>query len=109
VSPLIEITAVGALITPEGSDRPRNRSRGDQVAVSEKDAARLVGRGTAIIVDAPARAPGEFDPEAPLPDLRKFAADHDPPIELRDARSKAMVIEDIEAALTDPESEAPDG
>lgn len=113
MSPLVRIKAVGALVLVEGSDRARPVAYGAQINLSEKDAQRLVASGTAELVGPQDVAPnaeaenpdgGAIDLDAlTVPELRKFADARR--IELRDGRTRALIMEDIEAALTDPESE----
>ncbi len=115
---LVEITAVGAMVKPSGDDRYRPKVRGDRVDVDEAVALRLVGHGTAVIVDS--TQPAE-DAEAEQPDagvidletatitqLRKFANARRIP-GIGSLRTRPEIVEAIEAALTDPESEDDDG
>jgi hypothetical protein len=117
MSPVVEIIGVGAYIVPADSDRPRAYVRGDRLVLSDEDAAGYAAAGVVRVADqdtvaehAEAEQPDGgviFDPDWSLPVMRKFADQRR--ITLRDARSKAMVTEDIEAALTDPDSEDGDG
>ncbi len=110
---VIEIIGVGAFIKPVDSDRYRAYVTGDRLVVSEEDAARYVAAGAArpagddtVAENAEAEQPDGgviFDPEWSLPLMRKFADARR--ITLRDARSRSLVVEDIEAALTDPDEE----
>lgn len=109
MSPLIRLIGVGGLIKATGSDRYRPYVRGDEINVTDDDAAAYVGQGVAVLVDpliaedAELEQPGPpvvFDPDWSLPELRKFADDRR--IALRNARSKGLVIEDIQLALNPP-------
>ncbi len=51
--PVVEITAVGALLREEGSDRIQPVGRGTRLSVSQEDADRLTRHNTAKLVDAP--------------------------------------------------------
>ncbi len=117
MSPLVEVTGVGALIKPSDSDRYRPYTRGDKVDVSDEDAARLVAQGGVAWVDdtvaenAEEEAPqpgaigvSDLDLEeggTPVTELRKFASDRR--INLHGATRRPEIVEAIEASLTDPE------
>ncbi len=118
--PRIRITAVGGLVKATTSDRYRPVMRGDEVHVSDEDAARLVGHGQAELVDTSAPAenaeaeqpqPGaiavtDLDLEeggTPVAELRKFASARR--INLHGATRRPEIVEAIEASLTDPETE----
>ncbi len=117
MSPLVEITAVGALVMPEGADRYRPATRGDRVNVSDEAARLLIGNGQAIEVDdtvaehAEEQAPqpgavavSDIDLEeggTSVAELRKFASARR--INLQGATRRPEIVEAIEASLTDPE------
>ncbi len=117
MSPLVEVTGVGALIKPADSDRYRPVTRGDRVDVSDEDAGRLVAQGAVTLVDdttaehAEAEQPqpgaisvSDLDLEeggTPVTELRKFASDRR--INLHGATRRPEIVEAIEASLTDPE------
>ena len=113
MSPVVEIIGVGAWITPADSDRPRAYVRGDRLTLSDEAAAGYAAARVVRIADddtvaehAEAEQPDGgviFDPDWSLPVMRKFADARR--ITLRDARSRSLVVEDIEAALTDPDPE----
>ncbi len=112
MSTQVRITAVGALVKGEDSDRYRPLIRGARVVVSDEDAARMVADGTAEIIDgsvaanAEAEQPdaGAFDLDAlTVKELHRFADTRR--IDLGGARLKPEIIEAIEGALTDPETE----
>lgn len=118
MSPLVEITAVGGLVKAEDSDRYRPVVQGQQIAVSDEDAARYVSQGTARLVDDTVAEDAE--PEAPQPGaipvsdldleeggtpiavLRKFASERR--IDLQGASRRPEIVEAIRASLG-PESE----
>ncbi len=110
--PLVEITAVGAMVKPEGDDRYRPKARGDRVTVDEDSARALVSQGAAVIVDDGVAENAEAEhldggahdlDDLTVVELRKFADKRR--IDLGGARLKPEIIEAIEGALTDPESE----
>lgn len=120
MSPLVEVTGVGALIKPSDSDRYRPYTRGDRVDVSDEDAQRLVGQGGVTLVDDAVAAHAEAEepqPGAlavsdldleeggtPVAELRKFANARR--INLHGATRRPEIVEAIEASLTDPEGGA---
>ncbi len=113
----MEVIGVGALIKPSDSDRYRPYAHGDQVNVSDEDAARLVAQGGVKVVDdtvaenAEAEQPqpgalavSDLDLEeggTPVTELRKFANARR--INLHGATRRPEIVEAIEASLTDPE------
>lgn len=118
MSPLVEVTGVGAFIKPADSDRYRPFTHGDRVSVSEEDAARLVAAGGIALVDASAPAENA-EGEAPDPgaiavsdldleeggtsvvELRRFASARR--INLQGATRRPEIAAAIEASLTDPD------
>ena len=109
MSPLVQITAVGALVMEEDSDRYRPKQRGDIVNLSQLDADRFVADNTGKLVDGRDPAPhaeaenpdgGAHDLDSmTVAELRKFADDRQ--IELSDGRSRALITRDITAAMAD--------
>jgi hypothetical protein len=120
VSPLVQITAVGALVKPADSDRYRPYAHGDRAFVSDEDARRLVGAGQAEVIDDTVALDAEAEqpqPGAhvvsdidlseggtPVAELRKFASARR--INLRGATRRPEIVEAIEASLNDPEGGA---
>lgn len=110
--PEIQITAVGALVRPEGDDAYRPKTRGDRVNVSDEDARRMIGHGTAVLVDQSVADDAEepqpmggqaIDLDAmTVPELRQFADDRR--IRLKGATRRPEIIGMIQAALENPEA-----
>lgn len=119
MSPLVEVTGVGALIKPADSDRYRPYTHGDRVAVSDEDAARLAAQGGVAVVDDTVAANAEAEqpqPGAiavsdldleeggtPVAELRKFASDRR--INLHGATRRPEIVEAIEASINDEDGE----
>lgn len=117
MSPLVQITAVGALLKSEDSDRYRPYARGARVMVSDEAARMLVGNGQADLVDPDAPAENA-EAEQPQPgaipvsdldlaeggtsvaELRKFASARR--INLQGATRRPEIVEAIEDGLTNP-------
>lgn len=114
--PLVEITAVGAMVKPEGDDRYRPKARGDRVNVDEDTARALVSQGAAAIVDG--RVAEHAEDEQPdagaidlneggstIAELRKFANARRPVIDVGSLRTRPEIVAAIEDSLTSPDDE----
>ena len=113
MSPLVEVTGVGALIKPSDSDRYRPYTRGDRVDVSEEDAQRLAAQGAVKVVDdtvAENAEEGAPQPGAiavsdldlaeggtPVTELRRFASERR--INLHGATRRPEIVEAIQASM----------
>jgi hypothetical protein len=110
--PQIEITAVGALVRPEGDEQYRPKTRGDRLNVTDEVAGRLIANGTAKLVDQTVADDAEeaqpmggqaIDLESmTVPELRQFADERR--IRLTGASRRPEIIGMIEAALDNPEA-----
>jgi hypothetical protein len=112
MSPLVQITAVGALVKPDGDDRYRPYARGDRVNVSDEDAATLIANGQADEVDDTVAEDAETEQPQPgafavsdldleeggstVEELRKFASDRR--INLHGATRRPEIVEAIRAS-----------
>lgn len=114
--PLVQITAVGAMVKAIDSDRYRPKAHGDRVMLSDEDADRLVGRGQAKLVDdrvaddAEVEQPdsGAIDLDAmTIPQLRKFA-DARRMKGIGSLRTRPEIVEAIEEQLTNPDEDGDD-
>lgn len=113
MSVTVRITAVGAFVKRDGDTHYTPAVRGDQVTLSDEDAARLIAEGAVepvdghVAVDAEQEQPdrGVIDLEnMTIPELRTFANKR----RMRgigSLRTRPEIIEAIEAALTDPDED----
>lgn len=115
MSPLVQITAVGAMVKAIDSDRYRPKAHGDRIMLSDEDAERMIGRGQAKLVDD--RVADHAEVEQPdsgainldalsVPELRRIADERR--VNLHGARVKPDIIKAIEesAAIDDEDGDA---